>query len=65
MISIQNQKHVAALVLALALSGCNLDTHSPIAEAAAETPSAPPAASSMWSELGTPAVYDGNVELYH
>ena len=65
MICIENLKHAAALVLALALSGCSVDARSPIADAATQAPSAPPAAGTLWSELGNPTVYDGNVEMYY
>lgn len=50
-----------ALILALVVSGCNVDAHAPAASAAEP---AAYSASFYWSELGTYTVYDGNVEMY-
>lgn len=54
---------VLALIVALVLSGCNVDAHAPAANAAEPAQSAYQAGF-YWSELGTYTVYDGNVEMY-
>jgi len=64
MIRIVNPKlALCGLVLALALSGCNIDTHAQ--PEAVPAPVQPQASIITWSEPGALAVYDGNIELYH
>lgn len=62
MIRIVQQKHtVYALILALALSGCDTDGPAPVSSAYAQ----PLSGTMVWAEPGPGAVADGNVEMYY